>query len=496
MEGKVRLTLAQHRNTSSRTRSRFGIPVLAAGIGVVIIGAGMIPALSAGAQPDSAHPASSVEAPVALPAVVLDPQVDRDSAASRSGAGRSLSVADGADAAGAKAPATETAKPADKAKHAKSTAADESDSAATTDAARPTPKTPAEAKAAWVAAAHEAEAMNEKVLQAEGKVASSKKAAAAARTAVAGAQQQVTAAQAKVVTARTAVDTFQGKLNEFAAASFRGARLSQLSSLLTAQSAEDFLDQASSLDQIAGDTQQDMANLQQARAAAVSAQADADAAQDRARAAAAKADAAVTDATQAVTALEQHRVDLKAQIADYRSLMDSLTVSERADAIAAYEDANLTPDVRARHLAQAAVRAEAGIKETDKDLLTTLDVAHTAPDTASAVAVAAALSAEGLPYVWGAVGPDSFDCSGLMMWAWAKAGYNIPRTSAEQYGLPEVPLDQLQPGDLVTYYSPVTHVGMYIGSGLVVHASTEGVPIKVADLYKAGPNPTGHRVPR
>jgi cell wall-associated NlpC family hydrolase len=101
-----------------------------------------------------------------------------------------------------------------------------------------------------------------------------------------------------------------------------------------------------------------------------------------------------------------------------------------------------------------------------------------------------------LPYVWAAEGPDTFDCSSLMMWAWAQAGVTIPRNSAAQAELPEVPLDQLQVGDLVTYYSPVSHVGMYVGDGKVLHASMPGVPIKVVPLAAAGPNPTGHSVNR
>jgi cell wall-associated NlpC family hydrolase len=123
--------------------------------------------------------------------------------------------------------------------------------------------------------------------------------------------------------------------------------------------------------------------------------------------------------------------------------------------------------------------------------------ASKAPSVQAAIAVEAALSRQGLDYVWGAVGPDTFDCSGLMLWAWAKAGVEIPRNSAAQAAaLPEVPLDQLQPGDLVTYYSPVTHVGMYVGDGKVLHASQPGTPIKVVDLADAGPAATGHAVNR
>ena len=123
------------------------------------------------------------------------------------------------------------------------------------------------------------------------------------------------------------------------------------------------------------------------------------------------------------------------------------------------------------------------------------EAAREAPSVAAGIAVEAALSRQGMPYVWGATGPDEFDCSGLVMWAWQQAGVTIPRTSAEQAaGLTEVPLDQLRPGDLVTFYSPVSHVSMYVGHGMVVHASMPGVPIKVVPLDAAGPNATGHRV--
>ena len=100
----------------------------------------------------------------------------------------------------------------------------------------------------------------------------------------------------------------------------------------------------------------------------------------------------------------------------------------------------------------------------------------------------------GDPWVWGRRGPNAFDCSGLTSWAWAQAGVSIPRTSGGQAGLPSVPLSELQPGDLVTYYSPVSHVAMYIGNGQVVHASTETRPVYVTTVSGAGPNATGHRV--
>jgi cell wall-associated NlpC family hydrolase len=88
-----------------------------------------------------------------------------------------------------------------------------------------------------------------------------------------------------------------------------------------------------------------------------------------------------------------------------------------------------------------------------------------------------------MAYVYGAAGPDAFDCSGLTSWAWAQAGVSIPHSSAAQSGYPSVPLDQLQPGDLVTYYSPVSHVAMYIGNGQVVHAPHPGSSVEIVPLY-------------
>jgi len=108
-----------------------------------------------------------------------------------------------------------------------------------------------------------------------------------------------------------------------------------------------------------------------------------------------------------------------------------------------------------------------------------------APETGGnhTVAVAAALSKLGAPYGWGATGPDEFDCSGLMLWAYQQMGKTIPRTSQAQLaGGQSVTRDQLQPGDIVAYYPGATHVGMYIGDGQLVHASDYGIPVQVVPV--------------
>jgi cell wall-associated NlpC family hydrolase len=114
--------------------------------------------------------------------------------------------------------------------------------------------------------------------------------------------------------------------------------------------------------------------------------------------------------------------------------------------------------------------------------------ASTAPSPAAATAVAFARAQLGKPYVYGATGPDAFDCSGLVEAAWAAAGVSIPRTSEQQWAdLPHVRQDQLQPGDLVFYTGspidpPPGHVTMYAGGGQMIEAYGTGVPIRVTRL--------------
>ncbi|MBW0104694.1 C40 family peptidase [Pseudonocardia sp. KRD-291] len=100
-----------------------------------------------------------------------------------------------------------------------------------------------------------------------------------------------------------------------------------------------------------------------------------------------------------------------------------------------------------------------------------------------AQALAMAKSKLGKPYVWGADGPNAFDCSGLMKWAFEQVGQDIPRSSSAQSEAGEsVSKDELKPGDMVFFYSPVSHVGFYAGNGKILHASTEGEPVKYSDI--------------
>jgi len=108
-----------------------------------------------------------------------------------------------------------------------------------------------------------------------------------------------------------------------------------------------------------------------------------------------------------------------------------------------------------------------------------------APSGAAGAAVAAAESKLGSPYVYAAAGPDTFDCSGLVMWAYGQAGVGLPHYSGAQYGSTvHISRDALQPGDLI-FYGPggSDHVGMYVGGGTMIHAPHTGDVVRYAPIY-------------
>ncbi|MEU6505485.1 NlpC/P60 family protein [Streptomyces sp. NPDC046942] len=106
-----------------------------------------------------------------------------------------------------------------------------------------------------------------------------------------------------------------------------------------------------------------------------------------------------------------------------------------------------------------------------------------APDSRAAAAVAYAYAKLGSPYVWGAAGPNSFDCSGLVQAAYRSAGISLPRTTYAQIDAGRrVSRSELQPGDLVFFYSGVSHVGIYVGGGQMIHAPNPSAPVRLAPV--------------
>jgi cell wall-associated NlpC family hydrolase len=111
--------------------------------------------------------------------------------------------------------------------------------------------------------------------------------------------------------------------------------------------------------------------------------------------------------------------------------------------------------------------------------------ALTSPAAMRKAALTSALGKLGTPYRWGAMGPNAFDCSGLVKWSFGKVGKSLPRTSRAMasQGVKVAKAD-LQPGDLVFFYSPISHVGIYLGNNKIVHASRAGQPVKVSDMSR------------
>ncbi|RAG85385.1 hypothetical protein DN069_12055 [Streptacidiphilus pinicola] len=152
------------------------------------------------------------------------------------------------------------------------------------------------------------------------------------------------------------------------------------------------------------------------------------------------------------------KADVQRRLGHAQALLASLTAGQR-QALQRQEDA----------AAQAAAQAAALPLPTGLGPV----------DARAAAALAAAQAALGLPYVYGATGPGSFDCSGLMYWAWRHAGVSLPRTSQEQaFAGRRVPLSEARPGDLVVYYRDMHHVGMYAGNGMIIHAPYPGARVR------------------
>jgi len=192
----------------------------------------------------------------------------------------------------------------------------------------------------------------------------------------------------------------------------------------------------------------------------------------------------------AVSAYDAQRTQLMAQ---YATVLDELRIRQAAaDQEVAASDALHTELTKQKALLDeksAAAKAEVNrLEGAQLDALMSGDLEVPADIPASGrakIALRYALAQVGDRYVWGAAGPNSFDCSGLMMAAWGAAGVSLPHSSSAQQGSgPRVSEANLQPGDLVFYYSPVHHVGMYIGGGRIVHAANPGEGVRIDPLHR------------
>jgi cell wall-associated NlpC family hydrolase len=262
------------------------------------------------------------------------------------------------------------------------------------------------------------------------------------------AQDDLTARRAELATLRAAVDParaaadtargdeerYRTQVDAVTLTTFESGRLDTFGALLASGTPQDYLDQMSALEMISADQAAALDALTTVVERTRRAQDDADAAAARARTAA-------DEAARAEQELAGRRRDADRLVDEVEALLRRLTPRERDDRLGPEVDAPALPS-------------------------------GTGAGTRALRAAAAQL---GKGYRWGATGPATFDCSGLTSFAFRAAGITLPRSSSQQarVGRP-VPLGDLQPGDLVFFYQPVSHVGIYAGDGKMIHAPQTG----------------------
>lgn len=260
-------------------------------------------------------------------------------------------------------------------------------------------------------------------------------------------------------------------LGQYAAAQYRSGGDDSTGRYLMASDPQDLMDQTHMAD-VLGKRQKSAVDSYRVQQAAATQQ----------RIEAAKSLATLT--TQQAQ-LRAAKADVQTKLGAAQKLLNSLTAQEKArlaalqakqEAEARKKAAAIAAQEQARAAAAAAAAAAAKKSGT---------TAPTAPANASVAdkAIAFARAQIGEPYVWGATGPNSWDCSGLTQAAYRAAGVTLPRTTGEQVDVgTRVSQSDMQPGDLVFFYSDHSHVGLYIGGGEMIHAPHTGTVVKIAPI--------------
>ena len=310
------------------------------------------------------------------------------------------------------------------------------------------------------------------------------------------ATEKYNAAKEKTTKQRGRVDTLLDdvarrteKLNEareelgtFAAAQYRtGASAPDTASLLLADNPQDYFDQNQLMDRLTSRQKQAVDDYATQQAAT----------QEKRQ----EASESLQTLTTTQSTLKTSKADVQRKLAEARELLSKLTTEEKARLAAIerkkQEEAQRKADELARQQAADAERRrqEAAAQGTGASTGTGSSRgssgAGSAASTAKAdKALAFARDQIGKPYVWGASGPGSYDCSGLTQAAWKAAGVTLPRTTWDQVKTgTTVSVNSAQPGDLVFFYDDISHVGIYIGDGMMVHAPKPGAYVREESIY-------------
>ncbi|WP_425176788.1 peptidoglycan hydrolase RipC [Mycobacterium sp.] len=275
--------------------------------------------------------------------------------------------------------------------------------------------------------------------------------------------------------AKARLATFQAGIDKFAAAMYMGGRTDGMTAIMTAESPQQLIGKLAVQRVISTAMRAQMAAYRATREQA--AQAEMESAKSAADAKTAAEQAAAVRAS-----LQSKQSRLQLQIGIVKSQYLALSPNERT-ALAVPGPVPPPP------------AALPGAPAPAPDALPPGDGQPGGPGPGAgpgsgqgAIVVQAALTQVGAPYSWGGAAPGGFDCSGLVMWAFQQAGIALPHSSqALAHGGQPVSLSDLQPGDVLTFYSDASHAGLYIGDGLMVHSSTFGVPVRVVPMNSSGP---------
>ncbi|MCL2553282.1 MAG: NlpC/P60 family protein [Actinomycetia bacterium] len=259
-------------------------------------------------------------------------------------------------------------------------------------------------------------------------------------------QKEASSLQDQVARQQQHLNQLRDGLGAIAASQYRSGGIDPSLQLFLSSNPDSYLDQATTLDQLGSLQANALDQLQNAKRTL-----------DQERA---EATTKLTELQSTRTELAQRKSEAKDKLAQARQVLNSLTAEQRAQ--------------MQRDDALAASRASSRVS---------LGSAPAASNYAAA-AFTAAQSKIGTPYVYGATGPGSFDCSGLTSWAYRQAGVSIPRTSQEQAnaGTRIYSMSQLRQGDLVIFYGDFHHVGFYAGNGLVLHAPKPGASVRYESI--------------
>ncbi|MFJ8041002.1 NlpC/P60 family protein [Kitasatospora sp. NPDC096147] len=294
-------------------------------------------------------------------------------------------------------------------------------------------------------------------------------------------QTQVGHLQDEVARGQEQVNALQASLGEIAAEQYRTGGISPTVQLMLSSSPDAFLGQAGAINQV-GVSQSDA--LKQLKGE-----------QERLDQQKAETQAKLADLEKTSQQLKAQKDDVQDKLAKAQALFDSLDAAEKQKIREAEEKAAAEASAKAAAAAQAAAaakpaqsapqapaaKAPAADDRASRSEERT-DLSSSAPAGSYAAAVVAAAEAQiGKPYGWGATGPGAFDCSGLMVWAFNKAGISLPRTSQSQAGAGTnigKNIADAKPGDLIIYYGDRHHVGLYVGGGQIVHAPRTGTLVR------------------